>query len=513
MIRALAMLSYVYQSATALVLIVCLSHLLPAEVYITVSLVLASAQLAGVLAFEWIQLAGVRYLASATQETAARLRVSLFLADLLGAAALTVAALALAVLLHLSPATLPGDLGSGGSLVLLGLGIAVAQGLTDLALSMVRVGGRLGRAAALMLLRASALLVGTVAGAWLEGSARGALAGHLAGHAASLVLLLATHAYLLRGASWRLRGADLARFSRYGMPAAAASVTHLTVPVAIRYLVVGWSAGDPGVAAAASLALDLLQRPFSVLVAAIHVVHYPEVVAAHDRAAPPAARAATAHLLAFILCASAIMLGGLIAFLPEAGHLLVKAGWQADFVRVGAGATVFFFLHTQIQTTLAVVPQLQEHTARLIAVAAGQLAAVAILVLAGVRLGASPRDALLLAAVGTALACLCAAGPTLAYGAVPKGRVVGASVLGAALIGATALHTDAGLVWLGARIALSAGIVAGVAWAGDFLQVRGERPGSGDTRPPVPAMASPPGRRGQPTARMSRSRRAERSQA
>ena len=70
MIRALAMLSYVYQSASALVLIVCLSHLLPAEVYITVSLVLASAQLGGVLAFEWIQLAGVRYLASATEETA-----------------------------------------------------------------------------------------------------------------------------------------------------------------------------------------------------------------------------------------------------------------------------------------------------------------------------------------------------------------------------------------------------------------------------------------------------------
>ncbi len=332
-----------------------------------------------------------------------------------------------------------------------------------------------------------------------------------------MILLLATHAYLLRGASWRLRGADLARFSRYGMPAAAASVTHLTVPVAIRYLVVSWYAGDPAVTAAASLALDLLQRPFSVLVAAIHVVHYPEVVAAHDRAAPGEARAATAHLLEFILCASAIMLGGLVAFLPEAAHLLVTAGWQADFVRVGVGATAFFFLHTQIQTTLAVVPQLQERTVRLIAVAAGQLAAVAILVLSGVRLGASPRDALLLAAAGTALVCLCAAGPTRAYGAVPKGFVAGASVLGAALIGATALHADAGLVWLGARIALSAAVVAGIAWAGDFLQMRGERSGVGKTRPSLRATAFPLRRRGQgaerDAARISRSRPAERSQA
>lgn len=513
MIRALAMLSYVYQSASALVLIVCLSHLLPAEVYITVSLVLASAQLAGVLAFEWIQLAGVRYLSSATGETAPRLRISLFLADLLGAAALSVAALALVVLLRLFPATLPGDFASGAALMLLGLGIAIAQGLTDLALSMVRVGGRLGRAAALMLLRASALLIFTVAGAWFEGSARGALAGHLAGHAVSLALLLASHTYLLRGASWRLHGADLARFSRYGMPAAAASVTHLTVPVAIRYLIVGWYAGDPAVAAAASLALDLLQRPFSVLVAAIHVVHYAEVVAAHDRAEPREARAATAHLLEFILCAGAIMLGGLIAFLPEAGHLLVKADWQADFVRVGLGVTVFFFFHTQIQTTLAIVPQLQERTARLIAVAAGQLATVAILVLAGVWLGASPRDALLLAAVGTALVCLCAAGPTLAYGAVPNGRVAGASAIGAALIGATALHTDAGLVWLGARVVLAAVIVAGIVWAGDFLQIRGERTDPGDTPPPVRTMASRPRHRGQGAASLSSSSRAERSQA
>lgn len=136
---------------------------------------------------------------------------------------------------------------------------------------------------------------------------------------------------------------------------------------------------------------------------------------------------------------------------------------------------------------------------------------------AEVYIGASPRDALLLAAVGTALTCLCAAGPTLAYGAVPKGLVTGASVIGAALIGATALHTDAGLVWLVARIALSAAIVAGIAWAGDFLQMRGERPCTGETRPPVPSTASPPSRRGQgaegDVARISRRRRAERSQA
>ena len=245
------------------------------------------------------------------------------------------------------------------------------------------------------------------------------------------------------------------------------------------------------------------------------MVHYPEVVAAHDRAAPPEAKAATAHLLEFILCASAVMLGGLIAFLPEAARLLVKGDWQADFVRVGTAATLFYFLHTQIQTTLALVPQLQERTARLIAVAAGQLAAVAALVAAGIVLGASPRDALLLAALGTAAVSLCAAGPTLRYGALPDGRVTGASVLGAGLIAASALHVDAGPAWLGLRIVLSAAVVGAIAWAGDFLQIRRER--AGGSRPPRRSMAARMRRRGQGTgrdvARISSSRPAERSQA
>ena len=183
--------------------------------------------------------------------------------------------------------------------------------------------------------------------------------------------------------------------------------------------------------------------------------------------------------------------------------------------RIGAAATLFYFFHTQIQTTLALVPQLQERTARLIAVAAGQLAAVAALVATGVVLGASPRDALLLAALGTAVVSLCAAGPTLRYGAFPNGRVTGASVLGAGLIAATALHADTGPGWLGLRIALSMVIVGGIAWAGDFLQIRRER--AGGSRPPRQSMATRLRRRGQAAGRdvprMSSSRPAERSQA
>jgi hypothetical protein len=477
MTRALALASFAYQSAAAIVLIVCVSHLVRPEVYTTVSLALASAQLASVLTFEWVQLAGIRYLSSASVVDAPRLRVGLFLADVMGAGVLAVATLAALVATRFAPVALPSELGADG-LVLM-LGIAVWQGLTDLVLTMVRVDGRLARASWLMIMRASLLLAGTVAGAWIDGSARGVLCGNCAGQAASLAVVLATHPDLRRGASWRARRSDLARFCRFGMLAAGASATHMTVPVTIRYLIVGWTAGDPAVTAAASLALDLLQRPFSVLVAAIHTMSYPEVVAAHDRGVPDLARAATARQLEFIACATAVMLGGLIAFLPEAASLVIKADLRPDFVRVGAAATAYYFFHTQLQAALAIVPQVQERTPWLIGVATAHLVVVGCLVLAGVALGASPRDTLLLAAFGTALVAIPAAGPTVSFGAVPQARLVLTGMACAALLSLTALHHDAGPLWLGARIVLSAAIVGGLAWAGDFLQLRNRRMGPG----------------------------------
>jgi hypothetical protein len=49
---------------------------------------MASSQLLCVLMFEWLQLAGLRFLAAAKENEAARLRSSLFAAALMSAAAL-----------------------------------------------------------------------------------------------------------------------------------------------------------------------------------------------------------------------------------------------------------------------------------------------------------------------------------------------------------------------------------------------------------------------------------------
>ena len=228
MVRLLAFGSYVYQSATAIALIFAISHILSPTNYTAFSLALASSQLLCVLMFEWLQLAGVRFLAPATGSDAVRLRSSLFSAAGLSALALVLVGSLLSLF-----AKLPLELTA------LGLALAAAQGVTDLHFMMIRVSGRLGAAAMLMIGRATLLLAGAIAGAMVFGNATATLAGLVLGHIISLLLGSLSDRSLLQ---WRPRltaRADLAGFCRYGMLAAGASVLHLAVPVMIRFIVVG----------------------------------------------------------------------------------------------------------------------------------------------------------------------------------------------------------------------------------------------------------------------------------
>src|SRR4051812_26894623 len=149
MTRLLAIAGYFYQSAAAVILIFAISHLLAAADYTNFSLALASSQLLCVLTFEWLQLAGLRFLAAAKGNDAARLRWSLFAAGLLSAGALVAIGGGALVTSGLAP-----------DVIVLGLSIAVLQGFTDLYFLSVRLSDRLGTASLLLALRATALLGG-----------------------------------------------------------------------------------------------------------------------------------------------------------------------------------------------------------------------------------------------------------------------------------------------------------------------------------------------------------------
>lgn len=459
MTRLLAMAGYVYQSAAAIILIFAISHLLPAADYTNFSLALASSQLLCVLMFEWLQLAGLRFLAAAGENEAARLRWSLFAAGLSSAVALVVVG---------SCASLASSLPTG--IIALGIGISVLQGLTDLYFLSVRLSDRLGIASFLLALRATALLAGAVAGGVVAGTAEATLLGIAAGHALGLLAGLVAYRTPMERTSFGTMLADWKEFSRYGMLAAGASVIHLSVPVLLRVIVIG-RLGATGAGAGFSIALDLLQRPFWVLNAAIHTVSYPEVVNDFENGSSAKSVQSARRMFEFMICTTVVLLGGLIGFIPDAARILVPQASLDGFLETAPIVAAFYFLHTHLQATVAVVPHLEKLATRLVVVAAGQLALVVCFALVATSVGVSPRGAVGCAAAATLATILVAIGPTLRFEAFPRWPLVVQAFLAAILIASLGSMPTEPAAWLAGKIALAAIATAIIGWRGDFLML------------------------------------------
>lgn len=460
MTRLFVLVGYLYQSVAAVALIFAVSHLIDNAAYTTFSLVAALSQLIAVLAFEWLQIAGTRFLAGADPDERLRLRSSVLSAFALSAAALVVAG---PIALHFTavpPVT-----------AALALGAALAQGLADLMLMIVRVDGRLAMSAGLLVFRATCLVVMAALAAWLHRSAEAVLAGMLIGQGLGFLAAVALDRSLIRWSRRDTRRADLAAFCRYGMQAAAASVMHLSVTVLVRFAIVGRLGVASVEAAGFSLAFDLLQRPFSVLVAAVHMVSFPEVVAKYDRAPREEARAATARLFEFLLCTTLVLLGGMVAFIPEVAWIFVPQTLLPAFIAVVPAVSLFAFVNTHLQVTGAVVVHLLKMTQRLVIVAFGQLAAVPAIVWLMLAAGQSISAALTLASLATVAWMVAMAGPTLRFGAYPKPLLVIVATVGASLIGALVWLPSLPVAWLAAKIVLAAAVTGLVAWRGDFLRL------------------------------------------
>jgi hypothetical protein len=327
----------------------------------------------------------------------------------------------------------------------------------------------LGTASGLLILRASVLLTGAVAGALVYGTAAATLCGIAAGYGAVLLFSLTVHRAPLQRASRQALLTDWGNFCRYGIMAAAASVIHLSVPVTLRLIVIASLGRASTGAAGFSMAIDLLQRPFSVLVAAIHTVNYPNVVVQFERNINGEARRATARMLEFILCATVVMLGGLIGLLPDAAHLFVPADLLADFLNAAPAAAIFYFLHTHLQATLAVVPHLTKSATRLVVVAACQLALVSVASSIGALLHISVAGQIASAAMATALIILFASGPLIRFRAAPRALLIAEATVAAAAIAMLATAPSNSLPWLAGKIAFAGLAVVLVTWRGDLL--------------------------------------------
>lgn len=459
MLRLLALGSYFYQSLVAILLILALSHLLEPASYTTYSLTVAVSQFATVVAFEWLQLAGQRFLASSQGDETPRLQSSLF-----SALALSIAALIAAAGLAAMSGRLP------TSLIGIGLAATIVQGTVDLHYMMIRVSGRLSSSSILMICRATLLLVGATVGAKLYGTAEAALVGIFAGHVLGLALGSLIDRTLINWSPRLARKADLSAFARYGMLASGASVVHLSAPILIRFMIVGRFGITSSASAGFSMAIDLLQRPFSVLLSAIHTISYPDVVLRYDTGTRKEAQQAAAELFELAFCSTALMLGGLIAFIPDAARFFVPPALITSFLAATPSVAAFYFLHTHLQATLALVPHLQKAALRLILIAAGQLALISVFVVISSFASAAPTTALAGAALATALVILAACGPTIRFGAYPRPGVVIFTAVGSAIIGALAALPSEPLAWLLGKIVVAGAVTLAIVWFGDFLR-------------------------------------------
>ncbi|KQM61999.1 hypothetical protein ASE75_14770 [Sphingomonas sp. Leaf17] len=321
--------SFGVQAATTLGLMFVLMHTLANEQYVTFSLLFATAQLTAMSLFEWLRIAATRFEPGMSPERTLAYRAtttSLYL-----------------VLVVLTPlVTLAVGFGQGmsfGSALLLALG-AVVQGGGDLVLTILRSRERMTVFGVLQMTRALAAAAAAITVAWMTDRADLTYLAYCAGAVLPVCRVLAGR--------WRMVATALHGFGMggarpilaFGIPSALAGILMQAIPVMLRWLIVGHH--DSAVEAGALFAIDIMQRPFVVIVGAVQAVMSPPVVAAFESGDRALFRARIVKVYRII---AAIIVGlvaiGLVS-VPVAGHLIVSPSLAPSFVATGRVAVLFF---------------------------------------------------------------------------------------------------------------------------------------------------------------------------
>ena len=337
MARLLALLSYAYQAVLAFGSLLIVAHLLAPAEYALYSLFMATTQLAAIAAFEWIRFACSRFYPGDDAASEALQRGTM--AREFGASLLVAASIALAAALAgLVPPML----------AVLGLAVVLLQGWTDLLLTMMRFRQQFSAFSWLQGFRAIALAIGSIVGASVLGSAEGAAVGLVAGYVTMSAVALALEIAARRPpARWSM--ATVRQHLRYGSVSAGASVIGLVAPLGLRLILQGTF--GPA-AAGALLAIDLLQRPFVLVISAVHGVQYPVVVRAHDTRAADFPRQ-LGRYYALLVTLALLTAAGVAAILPLVSTWLVAEDMREAFVATAPAVLIVFLMRATTQNVFA----------------------------------------------------------------------------------------------------------------------------------------------------------------
>nr|WP_052232411.1 hypothetical protein [Methylobacterium sp. ZNC0032] len=383
--------AYVYQAALALGLLLLVSRLLPAQDFAHYSLFVTISQFGSIAAFEWLRFSCSRFYPGADE--AAQRSVILYSFMTCAAICLLVGAGVLAT------GMVSTGIAIGGALA------AISQGGSELHLTMLRFRQDFRLFSLLQGARASLLAAGTLGGAILDSSLDGAVFGLLAG-------------YIVYGAVARLAGGSLAsglekprryllmKHLTYGGVSAGASVAGILAPLGLKAFLTAL-VGAQG-AAGALLALDLLQRPFVMVVSALQAIRYPDIVASFDREpASPAFREKLGGYYGQLAGCSLATGAVILCLLAPAAFWLVKPDLRESFLLAAPAVTILALLRALVQTLLPTPAHLMQRLRPIIGLAVADAALLNLGALAGWTLsGGSLAGLLYGGAAGAAAAVI-----------------------------------------------------------------------------------------------------------
>ncbi|WFU03844.1 hypothetical protein QA648_08970 [Rhizobium sp. CB3171] len=318
MAKIIALAAYFYQAAVAFGLLIAVAHLLSPADYAAYSLFISISQFAAIFCFEWVRFACSRFYPGQAPGSEAAERTAL---------SVEFAACSVICILAAVASTffaVPKEIAVLGGLV------AIFQGGSDLHLTMLRFRQEFRAFSRLQGSRATILAVGTLGGAAMMPSFAYTVAGLLAGYVAYSALAM----FLTRNSLREAAGLQLPLVRKhfiYGSVAAGASVIGLLAPLGLKSILT--AALGAGGAAGALLALDLLQRPFVLIVSALQAIQYPDVVATYDREGATAAfRRQLGGYYSLLTGFTLMTAAGIFALLQPVGHFVITQGLRDGFL-------------------------------------------------------------------------------------------------------------------------------------------------------------------------------------
>lgn len=342
-----------------------LMHTLSNAQYVTFSLLFATAQLTAMSLFEWLRVAAMRFEPGLTDERAANYRATTSTLYVIVAVLAPFITLAISFWRGLPPE----------NAMLLALG-AVVLGGGDLVLTVLRSRERMIEFGMLQMTRALMAALAAIIVGWLTDRADLTYLAYCVGALlpVSKALLQRRRAVLAALRAFGTTGAR--RIIAFGIPSAVAGVLMQAIPVALRWLIA--SQHDSTAEAGALFAIDMMQRPFVVIVGAVQAVMSPAVVIAfenRDRAQFRHRLIKVYKIIAAIIVALVVV--GMVA-VPIAGHLIVSPVLAPAFVATGRVALVFFACQSFLLYSAQFPSYILRQTGVLIGLSAAELMVLAI---------------------------------------------------------------------------------------------------------------------------------------